>query len=319
MMQILALVPGGIGDQILFFPTLAQLKQSYPQAQIDVVVEPRAKAAYRVCQSVHETFAFDFKDRNSPADWGNLLGTIRDREYDVVLSLGQRWAVGLLLWLTGIPVRVGYAGSGSPFLTAAITLKGEQYAADLYHDLVRGLGIESPRPEMSLQIPQADLDWAEAEQERLGVRGRGYLLVHGGSSRLSQLKGIAKMYPVEAWSEVLATLGQRKPDLPVVVLEGPEDGELIAELRARCPSIQTTSPENIGQLAGMTAAANLMLCTDSAPMHVAIALGTYTIALFGPTDPAKLMPNSDKYVPLRAPSEQIADITPAQILEKLGV
>jgi ADP-heptose:LPS heptosyltransferase len=319
MMQILALVPGGIGDQILFFPTLAQLKQSYPQADIDVVVEPRAKAAYRVCQPVRETIAFDFKDRNSPADWGNLLGTIRDREYDVVVSLGQRWAVGLLLWLTGIPTRVGYAGGGSLFLTNAVPLKPDQYAADLYHDLVSGLGILAPRPELALQIPQADLDWADAEQTRLGVKGRGYVLLHGGSSRLSQLKGIDKMYPVAAWGEAIATLNQRKPDLPVLVLEGPEDGEFIAELRDRCPQIQTTAPENIGQLAGMAAAANLMLCTDSAPMHVAIALGTYTIALFGPTDPAKLMPRSDKYVPLRAASERIADITPAQILEQLGV
>lgn len=319
MMQILALVPGGIGDQILFFPTLAQLKQSYPQADIDVVVEPRAKAAYRVCQPVREVIAFDFKDRNSPADWGNLLGTIRDREYDVVLSLGQRWAVGLLLWLTGIPTRVGYAGGGSLFLTNAVPLKPDQYAADLYHDLVIGLGILAPRPELALQIPQADLDWADAEQGRLGVKGRGYVLLHGGSSRLSQLKGIDKMYPVAAWGETIATLNQRKPDLPVIVLEGPEDGEFIAALRDRCPQIQTTAPDNIGQLAGMAAAANLMLCTDSAPMHVAIALGTYTIALFGPTDPAKLMPPSDKYVPLRAASGRMADITPAQILEQLGV
>ncbi len=319
MMQILALVPGGIGDQILFFPTLAQLKQSYPQADIDVVVEPRAKAAYRVCQPVREAIAFDFKDRNSPADWGNLLGTIRDREYDVVLSLGQRWAVGLLLWLTGIPTRVGYAGGGSLFLTHAIPLKPDQYAADLYHDLVRGLGIAAPRPELALQIPQADLDWADAEQARLGVKGRGYVLLHGGSSRLSQLKGIDKMYPAAAWGEAIATLNQRKPDLPVIVLQGPEDGEFMAELRDRCPQIQTTAPENIGQLAGMAAAANLMLCTDSAPMHVAIALGTYTVALFGPTDPAKLMPSSDKYVPLRAASGRMADITPAQILEQLGV
>ncbi|NEO28783.1 MAG: glycosyltransferase family 9 protein, partial [Kamptonema sp. SIO4C4] len=53
-MRILALVPGGIGDQILYFPTLATLKQQYPDAAIDVLVEPRAKAAYRVCQNVNE-------------------------------------------------------------------------------------------------------------------------------------------------------------------------------------------------------------------------------------------------------------------------
>ncbi|GAB1537372.1 hypothetical protein NUACC21_00120 [Scytonema sp. NUACC21] len=72
-MRIVALVPGGIGDQILFFPTLDDLKLNLPQAEIDVVVEPRSKAAYRVSKSVHDVLAFDYKDRNSMADWGNTL------------------------------------------------------------------------------------------------------------------------------------------------------------------------------------------------------------------------------------------------------
>ena len=105
-MRILALVPGGIGDQVLFFPTLTTLKKEYPNALIDVLVEPRSKAAYRVFPSVHEVLYFDYKDRNGLADYLNLLGIIRDREYDVALSLGRRWTVGFLLWLNGIAVRI---------------------------------------------------------------------------------------------------------------------------------------------------------------------------------------------------------------------
>lgn len=116
-MRILALVPGGVGDQILFFPTLADLKERYPEAMIDVLVEPRAKAAYRVCPQVHEVLTFDFKDRNGPADYLNILGTIRDREYEIALSLGKNWAVGFLLWLNGIPTRVGYKTATSWFIS----------------------------------------------------------------------------------------------------------------------------------------------------------------------------------------------------------
>jgi len=111
-MRILALVPGGIGDQILFFPTLDDLKATYPDAQIDVVVEPRAKGAYRISKSVNDTILFDFKSRNSLSDWSNLLGVLRDREYDLAIALGQRWGIGFLLWLSGINTRIGYA-SGS--------------------------------------------------------------------------------------------------------------------------------------------------------------------------------------------------------------
>ena len=58
-MRVVALIPGGIGDQILFFPTLDDLKRIYPDAQIDVVVEPRSKGAYRVSKSIHEVLLFD--------------------------------------------------------------------------------------------------------------------------------------------------------------------------------------------------------------------------------------------------------------------
>lgn len=91
-MRVVALVPGGIGDQILFFPTLDDLKRYYPNAQIDVVVEPRSKAAYRVSKSVENVLTFDFKDRNSLADWANVVGMIREHEYDVAIALGAKLA-----------------------------------------------------------------------------------------------------------------------------------------------------------------------------------------------------------------------------------
>ena len=184
-MRVVALVPGGIGDQILFFPTLDDLKRYYPNAQIDVVVEPRSKAAYRVSKSVHEVLTFDFKDRNSLADWGNLVGTIRDREYDVAIAVGQSWLVGLLLWLTGIPIRIGYKGKGSVFLTDPVPFKPSQYAAAVYHDLLQPLGINSPCPELAVNVPKPDIEWAQKEQKRLGVNETGYILINGGSDQLS--------------------------------------------------------------------------------------------------------------------------------------
>lgn len=315
-MRVVALVPGGIGDQILFFPTLDDLKQNYPNVEIDVVVEPRAKSAYRVSKSVSDVIGFDFKDRNSPADWANLLGVVRDRYYDVALSLGRSWGVGLLLWLTGTPVRVGYANSlGNLFLTSAVPLKPDQYAAQMYHDLLQGLGLNTPCPDLSISIPKGNLDWADAEQKRLGTRG--YVLIHGGSSQLAKAKGIDKIYPVESWRSIVQDFQQRQPDLPIVVVQGPEDQEFVTALTKTCPGLKVTKPGDIGKLAAMIAAANLMLCTDSAPMHLAVALKVYTLALFGPTDPAKLLPASDKFVGIKSPTGKMADISPQTVLAKV--
>jgi ADP-heptose:LPS heptosyltransferase len=317
-MRIVALVPGGIGDQILFFPTLDDLKQSYPNAQIDVVVEPRAIGAYRVSKTVHRTIPFDFKGRNSLADYGNLLGTIRDREYNIVLSLGQRGSVGFLLWLTGIPTRVGYAGSGGErFLTHPAPLNPNQYAAHMYHDLLKGLGIDSPCPELAINVPTKDLDWADAERKRLGIGNGGYLLVHGGSSQMAKDKGIDKIYPVEQWSIILNDFQQRQPDLAIVVVQGPEDKEFVSNLTQANTALKITKPENVGQLAAMIAGASLMLCTDSAPMHLAVAVKTYTLALFGPTDPQKLLPADNRYAGIKSPTSKMADIAPQTVLEKI--
>lgn len=318
MMRILALVPGGIGDQILFFPTLDDLKQCYPDAQIDVMVEPRAKSAYRVCKSVKEVLTYNFKDRNAMADWGNLLGVIRDREYEAVISLGQRWTVGLLLWLTGIPKRVGYAGSNnSLFLTNPVPLKTQQYAASMYHDLLQGFNIKNPCPAIAINVPKQDIQWAEAQQQKLGIKESGYILIHGGSSQLAVSKGIDKIYPIDNWKQIIEDCQKRQPNLPVVVVQGPEDAGFVAELIKLCPLVKVTSPDDVGKLAAMIAAANLMMCTDSAPMHLAVAVQTYTIALFGPTDPAKLLPKSDRFLGIKSPTGKMADISPEDVLKKV--
>ncbi len=316
-MRVVALIPGGIGDQILFFPTLDDLKRYYPEAQIDVVVEPRSKGAYRVCKSVQNVIPFDFKDRNSLADWGNFVGIIRDREYDVALSLGQRWFVGLLLWITGINQRIGYNGAGADFLTNPVPLKESQYAAAMYHDLLQGLGIKSPCPELAINVPLPDIGWAESEQKRLGISESGYILIHGGSSELAQAKGINKIYPAEKWKQIIQDFHSRQPDLPVVVLQGPEDEQLVGSLLQSSPDVKVTSPPDIGKLAAMIAGANLMLCTDSAPMHLAVAVQTYTIALFGPTDPQKLLPSGDRFLAIKSPTTDMADISPKTVLERV--
>ncbi|NET33994.1 MAG: glycosyltransferase family 9 protein [Cyanothece sp. SIO1E1] len=314
-MRVLALVPGSISEQILFFPTLDDLKQSYPGATIDVVIEPRAKAAYRLCQAVNQTISFDFQDRNSPSDWANLLGIIRDDYYEVAFSLGSQWRLGLLLWLAGIPTRVGYAGTaGKLFLTQSVALKTEQYVAHQYHDLLQGLNIATPCPDLAITIPKADLDWAEAERQRLGVQTSGYVLMHNGSG---PAQAIAAAYPGQCWQQIVQDFQNRQPDLPIVLISGPDDGTWSGDLSPACPGLKASTPSNLGQLAAMIAGANLMLCPDSAAMHLAVALKVYTLALFGVTDPKKQLPSSDRFIGIQSPTGKLADIPPETVLAKV--
>lgn len=307
-MRIVALVPGKIGDQILFFPTLDNLKRVYPDAQIDVVVEPGAKAAYRVCKSVTDAIAFDFKDRNSLADWGNLIGLLRDREYDIAISPQQQFILNLLLWLTGIPTRVGYKGNGSIFLTDTILLKSQQPPAARYHDLLQGLGINSPVPEININVPSSDITWSETEQKRLGIQESGYVAIYD-----SQSLGTESTYPVASWQQVVQSLQEKQPQLPVVIIKDANNESFVKAMLASFPNLKVTSPEDSGKLAATIASANLLVCTDSAPMYLALAVQTYTVALVE----TEQVLQSDRLVAIKSSTGKIADISPQVVMQRI--
>ncbi len=309
-MRIVAFVPGGVDEQILFFPALDALKQSYPQAEIDVVVEPKAKAAYRLSKSVNDVLVFDYLDRNSPADWANLLGVVRDRYYTGALYTGQSWSVGLLLWLAGVPTRICYDNSpGKLFYTHKVPFKPNQYKADAYYDLLQGFNASAPCPALSLSLPKGDLDWAERERKRLGI-GSGYVLLQADS-------GQDDTYPIANWQEIIQSFRQRQPDMPLVVAQATGDVDAIALLLQAYPDLKVTRPGDLGKLAAMIAGANLMLSPAGVPMQLAVALKVYTLALFGSTTAATLLPKDDKFSGIQSATGNLADIPAAQVLEKV--
>lgn len=314
-MRVVALVSGGIGDQILFFPTIDTIRRRYPDAQIDVVVEPRSKAAYRVSKSVSEVNTFDFQDRNSLADWGNFVGTLRDREYDVAITLEQSWAVGLALWLTGIPARIGFIGKGSGFLTYKIPMNTEQYVSNTYHDLVKGLGINSPCPELAINVPKTDIEWANNEQKRLGVKDTGYVLIYG--TEPSSQTELNDIYPAQNWLQIIQDWKLKQPDMQIVAVASSGSEELIRSLKEQQPSLKVTAPDNVGKLAAIIASANLMVCNLSYPMHLSVAVQTPTIALFGTGLGTKLLPKNDKFLAIQSPTGNVADISSQTVLEKI--
>jgi ADP-heptose:LPS heptosyltransferase len=318
--RLLALVPGGIGDQILFFPTLASLRQRFPEAELEVVVEPRAAAAYEVCPSVSRVLTFPFKEQLSLGDLSDLLGRIRERQYDGVLSLGRSLGVKLLLWLTGIPKRVGYAppGPGWPWLTDPVPLKPAQYAAQMYHDLVQGFGLAPAAVRPQIRLKKADLEWAAQERRRLLGEGvQEYVLLHPGASQLSQQKGVRKLYPASQWGKVVRGFREQRPELPLVLVVGPEDEQVADELMAQLPGVPVSRPAGVGQLAALIGGATLLLCADSAPMHLAVAVQTPLVALFGPTDPLRLLPSEGPFRAVKGADGKVESIAPEEVLQVL--
>jgi ADP-heptose:LPS heptosyltransferase len=310
-MRVVALVPGSIDNQILFFATLDDLKRYYPHSQIDVFVEPNSKAAYRISKSVHDVLTFDYKDRNSLADWGNFVGMIRDREYDVAIIVGQSWFVSFLMWLTGITMRIGYQGQGAVFFTHPIAPKLSQYVAKMYHDLLKPLKIDTDCPTLSVNVPKIDIEWAQGEQKRLGVTETGFILINGGGTSLDTT------YPGENWRQIIEACQQKQPDLPIVVIKEANNEPLVKSLLESCHNIKVTSPEDIGKLTAIIAGASLMLSVENSLLQLSVAVETYTIALLDSTESLKSLPISEKVLTITSHTGKIADISPQIVLEKI--
>jgi ADP-heptose:LPS heptosyltransferase len=309
LMRILAFIPGGIAEQLLFFPTLSALATAYPGSKIDVVVEPMAIAAYQVSQVVTEKITFDFAARNSLADWGNLLGIVRDREYEIAIAPKPSWSLGFLLWLSGIPTRLTYADQpGANFYTATTApLPADTYAPIGYHHLLRGLNQAGDCPALQVNLPKAAVDWADGERQRLGLANGGYVAMYSRDAG----------YPANSWEIILQDFQKKQPDLPVVWLQNRQNPDLTAALADRISNLKRSQPIGLGQTIALLAGANLVLSGEGEVLQAAIAAQTFTLGLFGGTNPATRMPATDRAIGIKSPTGKLADIAPATVLETI--
>lgn len=313
-MRILALVPGGIADQILFFPTLVDLKEKYPNAIVDVIVEPKAKSAYRVCSQVNKVLTFEFFDRNGLVEYFDLFGKIREVEYDITVNAVQDWNLGLLLWLNGIPVRVGYEMDNAWMLSKPVPLNSKQYLAHQYHDLVKGLDVNKPCPKLQVSIPDEDLDWADAERSRLDIKESGYILFHSFTATDPD-----RVYPVSQWERIVRDIANTKPNLPVVLLNNQDNDEWVETMIADIPNLKVTQPSDVGKEAAIIAAADRLICTESAAMQLSVAVNTYTVGIFGYTDVSRVLPVDNDRIFAVEPTtaRSISSVQPGEVLTKL--
>ncbi|MEM9767988.1 MAG: glycosyltransferase family 9 protein [Cyanobacteria bacterium P01_D01_bin.71] len=317
-MEVLALVPGGISEQFLFFPTLEHFKQSLPKAEISVVVEPTAAAAYRVSKAVQSTIPYSFGSNNSPADWANLLGIVRDREYEMVLTATQDWAIALMLWLSGIPTRIGYQNpANNLFLTATVPSKAQQYTAFRYHDLLEPLELSGPCPDIAINVPQGDIGWVQSQLQTQEIGDQGYVLIYPGPAEGQP----NDTYSDDNWIAISQDFQRRQPGLPLVLLQQPQTATKVKAVAQNVPGIKVIRPDNLGQTAALVAGANLLLATDSYISGLGVALSVFTLTLFGDNRPGDRFPPvndaEQRFLAITSETGRVNDIAVETVLAKV--
>ena len=289
-MNILAINFGGIGDEIFFLPTLISLKKEFPNSRITLALEPRSKSIKDLTNIIDDLFLIDIKVKNKYAELTKLIFLARKGKFDMVVSSGGNKLISILLTLTGIKKRYGYnTGKLSQILlTKAVNLNKNQYACAMYHDLI------TPITEYKTLLPEINVN----SQEKI----ENSVLIHPGVSKMSVQKGMVKTIPAETWAELIDLLINEGKN--VILAGGPDDKEVIDIIRTSTKNKnfedlygKTKSLKDLAELIGK---AEIFVCSDSAPLHVAVAMKTKTYVIFGPTDDKKLIPQSENITAVKA-------------------
>jgi ADP-heptose:LPS heptosyltransferase len=267
-----------MGDVILTTPLLAALRQRFPHVQIGYLLEKPFDQLLEGHPYVDEIFALQRgDDRNQLA----LIQAMRRRKWDVAIDLFGNPRSALLLYLSGAHWRIGGNFRGRRLLyTHRIADAGRRMTAIEFHlRYLAPLGINAQAPPTHIAITQAEL-----VQARRYLETRGYDLtrpiigIHPGAT-----------WPAKRWfPERFAALATRlvNENQQLLFTMGPGEEDIIARIFSAVPQ-DVAKPEilPLRRLAALLAQLEVFVSNDCGPLHLAPAVGTKTVGIFGPGEP----------------------------------
>lgn len=295
--KILIVRLGALGDILHALPAQQELVRRLPGVEIHWLSETAYAPLLRAVPGVARVWTADTKRwRSQPwraADGFSLIRSLRQVGFDVVFDFQGLLKSALLAGLSGGRKRLGF--SPERFKERGIeffyheTSPGEanlnRHVIDTNLDLVARIVAVGPAdPLVPLDIPAHDSRRVQEELDRLGVK-RPILLNPGAG-------WVTKLWPAENYAQLGREI-ERRTGLPVVYSYGPAEEALIERIRkANTPNATRAFPTSILQLAALCRFARLMVAGDSGPLHLAVAVGTPTVAILGPTSPARNGPRN---------------------------
>jgi ADP-heptose:LPS heptosyltransferase len=307
-----------MGDTLLAVPALRAIRESLPGVFLGFLGTPVHAPLFRSHPYVDR---FHCYDKGRPWTLPGLIRELRTHRYDLAVVLNTvSFSVtsALLGWAAGARRLVGV--TSRPFghrlssalyhmelpLPAPEELRG---MSESEHNLVplRALGIDTSDLSPLVDPGQEARRWAETV---VGPRTAGSkrLAVHPGARKPENV------WPPERFAEVVTAL-EREFALETFVVEGPKDRPYVERYRRRRPGDRWIRGEPIDRVAALFERMDLVLCNDTGVMHVAAGVGVRTVALFGPTDPTRWAPRSDRLLTVRAPGGEMDALDVSRVLE----
>ena len=279
-MRVLIVRLGALGDIVHTVPLAAALRRGLPSsAAVDWVVEERYAGLLDMVPGLDRRIVLRTRSRPILAAWRELHRSLRAVSYDVALDVQGLGKSALVARLSGARRIVGF---GVPFLR-------ERWARWLYtetidagrrrHVVDRNLGILGA-------VGVTDRAWSfpiriGAPSPMEASRGGDYIVINPNAAWAT------KRWPPERYGAVAEHVG-RVHGLPCVVIWGPDDeARAAAVVAAAGGAAALAPPTGLAELASLLRAAALLVSGDTGPLHLAAALGTPVVGLYGPSDPAR--------------------------------
>ncbi len=279
--RILIIRTDRMGDVILSTPVIRALRKALPDAHLAMMVRPEHRELVEGHPDLNGVILFDKEgeDRGLSGTL-RLARRLRQEQFDTAVILHSTNRVILLAWLAGIRRRVGYARRLPWLLTDRLPYvkrEGGRHEAEYNLELLKFLDIQADHPKPFVQTTPAQEAKVEAFlKNRAGGANSPLAVLHPGASCPS------KRWPPERFSQVADSLID-ECGACVVVVTGPEEiarGEQVARLMRNAPlrALGLFSP---GELACLFKRSRCLVSNDSGPVHLAAAVGTPVVAIFG--------------------------------------
>lgn len=283
--------PNWVGDVVLSLPALRDLRRCFPLGRLEVLARPWVADLYRAVPGVDAVS----ESRGVAADAAALRG-----RFDLGVLLPNSFASAVALWRAGIPERWGYATDArGMLLTRGCRVPGDVRGRSqvyYYRAMLEGLGlaVEGP-PDASLACPD---EWAAQAETLLGDPGP-WIGVNPGA-----FYGTAKRWAPQRFAAAAALVARRVGARVAIVGAASERalGEQVAAQVGACARV-LSGQTSLGALVGVLSRLRLLLTNDSGPMHLAAALGTPVVAVFGSTDWSETAPVSQRARVVREQTE----------------
>ena len=341
MQGILIIAPNWIGDAVMTQPLLAALKSQYPASTIDVLASTWVAPIYRACSEVNDVIEANFQHKQ--LQWSlrkQLANDLRLRGYQACFILQNSLKSALIPWMANIPFRIGYRGE-LRFGLINIALNNpskinrppmvEHYLAlsQLLSD-EETLAAKTLTPK--LNVSSSAKQSIDKKLSDANIDSKSVFVFCPGAEY-----GPTKRWPASHFAELATHLAQELPNANIILLGSKSDHQLAEEiLQQSQDSVKihnwcgNTSLDEAIVLIGL---AKVVVSNDSGLMHIAAALKTPQIAIFGSSDPAHTPPLSEnaKVIWLNLPCSPchkkecplghlkcLNDILPQQVLATLN-